>query len=183
MTNKRHELEIATLGGGCFWCVEAVYLELAGVEQVRSGYAGGTVADPTYEQVCTGSTGHAEVVQVSFDPAGTTYRDILEVFFAIHDPTTLDRQGGDVGSQYRSVIFTHSPEQKATAEKLMTEISAAGRWADPLVTEITPFTAFYQAEAQHQDYYGRNGGQPYCRMVIAPKLAKFRRDYAESLRR
>lgn len=182
MTDKRHDLEMATLGGGCFWCLEAVYLELAGVEQVKSGYAGGTAANPTDEQVCTGTTGHAEVVQVSFDPASTTYRDILEVFFAIHDPTTLNRQGDDVGSQYRSVIFTHTPEQKTTAEKLMAELAGADRWPDPLVTELTPLKAFYQAEAHHQDYYRRNGEQPYCRIVIAPKLAVFRREYAKSLR-
>ncbi len=172
----------ATLGGGCFWCLEAVYLDLAGVEQVKSGYAGGPLANPTYEQVCTGTTGHAEVVQVSFDGARISYREILEVFFAIHDPTTLNRQGDDVGSQYRSVIFTHTPEQKTTAEKLMAELAGAGRWPEPLVTEITPFKAFYQAEDHHQDYYGRNGDQPYCRIVITPKLAKFRGEYATRLK-
>ena len=183
MMDKGHNLEIATLGGGCFWCLEAVYLELAGVEQVRSGYAGGAVADPTYEEVCAGTTGHAEVVEVSFDPAVTVYGDILRMFFAMHDPTTLNRQGDDVGTQYRSVIFYHTPEQQATAEKLVADLSAAGLWDAPMVTEIAPLKAFYPAEGYHQDYYRRNGEQAYCRVVIAPKVAKFRREYAERLKK
>ncbi len=173
----------ATLGGGCFWCVEAVYLELAGVSAVRSGYAGGTVANPTYEAVCTGSTGHAEVVEVTFDKARISYRAILEVFFSVHDPTTLNRQGNDVGTQYRSVIFTHSPEQAAEAEVLIAELGQSGPWDQPIVTEVEPLATFYEAEDDHQNYYARNGSQPYCAAVITPKLAKFRQQYRERLGR
>jgi peptide-methionine (S)-S-oxide reductase len=173
--------ETATLGGGCFWCLEAVYRELTGVEKVESGYSGGTVPDPTYEQVCTGTTGHAEVVQVTFDPAIISFREILEVFFSIHDPTTLNRQGNDVGTQYRSAIFYHSEEQKSIAEAMIRELDEAGHWRTPIVTEVTPFTAFYRAEDYHQKYYQNNSRQPYCRVVIAPKLAKFRKQYVTKL--
>jgi peptide-methionine (S)-S-oxide reductase len=177
-----YETEVATLGGGCFWCIEAVFDELVGVEQVESGYSGGTVADPTYRQVCTGTTGHAEVVQITFDPKVITFKEILEVFFDVHDPTTLNRQGADVGTQYRSVIFYHSQEQKATAEHVVKRLDAAKVWDAPIVTEIAPFSAFYQAEDYHQEYYAQNQGQPYCRVVIAPKLAKFRKLYLDRLR-
>ena len=173
---------VATLGGGCFWCLEAVFAELNGVERVESGYSGGTVANPTYEQVCTGATGHAEVVQITFDPMVIPYEEILEVFFNIHDPTTLNRQGPDVGTQYRSAIFYHSPEQKATAERMIEELAAAHRWDAPIATEITPFEDFYRAEDYHQKYYQRNSDQPYCRAVIAPKLKKARQYYFTKLK-
>ncbi len=174
--------ETATLGGGCFWCLEAVYEQLKGVIQVESGYAGGAVPNPTYEQVCTGRTGHAEVVQVTFDPSELAYEQLLEVFFTIHDPTTLNRQGADVGTQYRSVIFTHDDDQRAAAESVITRIEAEGIWDDPIVTQVAPLDAFYKAEDYHQEYYRRNQGQPYCQVVIAPKVAKFRRRYADKLR-
>jgi peptide-methionine (S)-S-oxide reductase len=176
-------MEVATLGGGCFWCLEAVYDELNGVREVESGYAGGSVPNPSYRQVCGGSTGHAEVVQVIFDPAVVSFREILEVFFSIHDPTTLNRQGADVGTQYRSVIFYHSLEQKATAEQLVAELNAAKVWGDPIVTEVAPLDVFYRAEDYHQEYFTNNEGQPYCRVVIAPKMKKFRQQYAESLKK
>ena len=153
LSSRTGNLELATLGGGCFWCLEAVFLDLAGVEKVESGYAGGHLANPSYEAVCRGDTGHAEVVQVSFDPRVLDYRDILEVFFSIHDPTTPNRQGNDIGSQYRSVIFTHSPEQQATAQEVVAELDAAHLWPDPIVTEVLPVPTFYRAEAYHQDYY------------------------------
>ncbi len=165
--------ELATLGGGCFWCLEAVYEQVVGVRQVVSGYAGGQRPHPTYEQVCTGATGHAEVVQLTFDPAVISYRALLEIFFDIHDPTTLNRQGADVGTQYRSVIFYHSAEQAATARQLIAELTAARRWAAPIVTEVVPFTAFYAAEAYHQGYFRQHPAQPYCRAVVAPKVTKF----------
>ncbi|MBN1564786.1 MAG: peptide-methionine (S)-S-oxide reductase MsrA [Anaerolineae bacterium] len=171
-----------TLGGGCFWCLEAVYDELNGVTDVVSGYAGGQVTDPTYKQVCSGTTGHAEVVQITFDPAVISFKDILQVFFTIHDPTTLNRQGADVGTQYRSAIFYHSPEQKAIAEQVIAEMTAAGIWDDPLVTEITPLDTFYAAEAYHQDYFANNPFQGYCRVVIAPKVAKFRQKFMDKLK-
>ncbi len=174
--------ETATLGGGCFWCLEAVYEQLKGVIQVESGYAGGAVPNPTYEQVCTGRTGHAEVVQVTFDPSELAYEQLLEVFFTIHDPTTLNRQGADVGTQYRSVIFTHDDDQRAAAESVITRFEAEGIWDDPIVTQVAPLDAFYKAEDYHQEYYRRNQGQPYCQVVIAPKVAKFRRRYADKLR-
>ncbi|GAP16525.1 peptide-methionine (S)-S-oxide reductase MsrA [Levilinea saccharolytica] len=174
--------QTATLGGGCFWCLEAVYDELRGVEEVVSGYAGGYSANPSYEEVCTGETGHAEVVQVRFDPAQVSYRDLLTLFFTIHDPTSLNRQGADVGTQYRSVIFYHNAEQKAQAEAVMAELSAARLWDRPLVTELAPLEAFYPAEAYHQKYFARNPYQGYCRMVIAPKVAKFRKQYQERLK-
>ena len=167
--------EIATLGGGCFWCLEAVFDQLRGVEHVESGYSGGTVPNPTYEQVCTGTTGHAEVVQIAFDPQQISYREILEVLFDIHDPTTLNRQGADVGTQYRSVVFYHDEEQKATAEQVIQELGQAGAWKAPIVTQVVPFKAFYEAEDYHQEYFARNGRQPYCRAVVAPKVAKFQK--------
>lgn len=175
--------EVATLGGGCFWCLEAVFDDLRGVERVESGYAGGSVPDPTYEAVCSGTTGHAEVVRVTFDPRVVSYKEILEVFFTIHDPTTLNRQGADIGTQYRSAIFYHSPEQKETAERTISELSAAKIWDAPIVTEIVPLEQFYEAEDYHQEYYRRNPGQGYCRMVVAPKVAKFRKHFLEKLKR
>jgi peptide-methionine (S)-S-oxide reductase len=174
--------EIATLGGGCFWCLEAVFQDLKGVERVVSGYAGGTTLKPSYEEVCSGRTGHAEVVQVTFDPAMLAFRDLLQVFFGIHDPTTLDRQGADVGSQYRSAIFYHSPEQEAAAREVIAEIGRAGIWDDPVVTEVVPATEFFPAEAYHQEYFRRNPGQGYCRVVIAPKVAKFRKEHLARLK-
>lgn len=175
--------EVATLAGGCFWCLEAVFDQLEGVEDVVSGYSGGHVPNPTYKHVCTGETGHAEVVQITFDPDVISYRDLLNVFFTIHDPTTLNRQGGDVGTQYRSTIFTHNDAQERTAEDLVEELSEAGLWDEPIVTEITPFEAFYPAEEYHQEYFARNPAQPYCRMVVAPKVAKFRKQYLERLKK
>lgn len=175
-------LETATLGGGCFWCTEAVFEQVEGVEKVVSGYSGGRRPNPTYEQVCTGSTGHAEVVQISFDPTVTSYREILEIFFATHDPTTLNRQGGDIGTQYRSVIFYHSDEQRQTAEAVMAELQASNAYGQPIVTQLVPFEQFYPAEAYHQGYYRANPYQGYCSAVIAPKLAKFRKTYAEKIR-
>jgi peptide-methionine (S)-S-oxide reductase len=172
---------IATLGGGCFWCLEAVYLEMNGVEKVESGYTGGRVANPTYKQVCSGTTGHAEVVQVTFDPDVVSFREILQVFFTIHDPTTLNRQGADVGTQYRSAIFYHSEEQKHVAEEMIRELDATTIWGSPIVTEVTPIAEFYRAEDYHQDYYARNSRQPYCQVVITPKLAKFRRTFQAKL--
>lgn len=166
--------EIATLGGGCFWCLEAVFDELAGVTHVQSGYAGGHTRNPTYQEVCTGTTGHAEVVQITFDPASLTFDDLLRVFFTIHDPTTLNRQGADVGTQYRSAIFYHSSEQKAAAERIIAELERDGVWQDPIVTELVPFTEFSRAEPYHDDYFRRNPDQAYCQAVIAPKVAKFR---------
>ena len=180
-TNSNHS--VATLAGGCFWCLEAVYDELKGVISVESGYAGGSVPNPSYELVCTGKTGHAETVRITFDPAVISYKDLLDVFFSIHDPTTLNRQGADVGTQYRSAIFYHSPEQKAEAEQVIAEITNARLWPKPLVTEVTPFSNFYQAEDYHQEYFRRNPGQGYCRLVIAPKVAKFRQHYLERLKK
>ena len=174
--------EIATLGGGCFWCLEAVYRELQGVESVVSGYAGGHVPHPTYHQVCLGTTGHAEVVRIAFDPAIVSYREILEIFFTIHDPTTLNRQGADTGTQYRSVIFYHSPEQEETARQVIDEIGQSGIWDDPLVTQLAPLTEFYPAEDYHQDYYENNPYQPYCLMVVRPKVNKFRAKFSQRLK-
>jgi peptide-methionine (S)-S-oxide reductase len=175
--------EIATLAGGCFWCLEAVYADLEGVLRVESGYAGGTVPSPSYQQVCTGTTGHAEVVQLTFDPRVLSYRDLLEVFFNIHDPTTLNRQGHDIGTQYRSAIYYHSPQQKAIAEQTIRELSEARRWANPIVTEVAPLTAFYKAEPYHQEYFAHNPFQPYCQAVVGPKIAKFRKQYRERLKK
>lgn len=177
------ETAVATLGGGCFWCLEAVYVEVRGVERVVSGYAGGSVPFPTYDQVCGGRTGHAEVVQVTFDPAEVSYKELLEVFFTIHDPTTRNRQGNDVGPQYRSIILYGSPEQKDIAEQAIAEIGAAKLWNKPIVTELAPLGTFYPAEGYHQDYYARNPSQPYCQIVIAPKVAKFRQKHLASLKR
>jgi len=182
MADQARANEIITLGGGCFWCTEAVFKSLRGVVKVESGYSGGTVPNPTYQQVCSGTTGHAEAVQVTFDPSMIALREILEVFFTTHDPTTLNRQGGDVGTQYRSVVFYRTPEQKAAAEQVIEELTAAKLWRNRVVTELVPFTAFYKAEDYHQDYFANNGGQPYCQVVIAPKLAKFREHYREKLR-
>lgn len=175
--------EVATLAGGCFWCLEAVFDQLEGVEDVVSGYAGGHVPNPTYKHVCSGETGHAEVVHVTFDPQVLSYGDLLRVFFAIHDPTTLNRQGGDVGTQYRSAIFTHSDEQERTAEDVIAEVNEAGIWDEPIVTEVSPFEVFYPAEDYHQEYFARNPFQPYCQVVIAPKVAKFRKQYLERLKK
>ncbi len=178
MTGQRQE--IATLGGGCFWCLEAVLRDLRGVQRVVSGYTGGQVADPSYELVCTGTTGHAEVVQVTFDPDAISFGELLEVFFTIHDPTTLNRQGGDVGTQYRSAIFYHSPEQRATAEEVLVQVQRI--WSDPIVTEVRAFDTFYPAEDIQQDYYSNNQSQPYCQIVIAPKVAKARKEFLEKLK-
>ena len=175
--------EIATLAGGCFWCLEAVYQELRGVELVESGYMGGHVRNPSYREVCNATTGHAEVIQVTFDPQEASFKEILEIFFTIHDPTTLNRQGADVGTQYRSAIFYHSDEQKATAEQVVREITAAGVWSAPIVTEVVGADTFYKAESYHQNYYTQNDNQPYCRVVIAPKVAKFRKQYLARLKR
>jgi peptide-methionine (S)-S-oxide reductase len=174
--------EVATLAGGCFWCLEAVYDELRGVERVRSGYSGGQRPHPTYEQVCSGTTGHAEVVQITFDPDVVSYRELLQIFFTIHDPTTLNHQGNDVGTQYRSAIFYHTPEQKETAEAVIAELRDKKVWEAPIVTEVTYFSAFYPAEEYHTDYFKRNPGQAYCNIVIAPKVAKFRKQYLEKLK-
>ncbi len=175
-------METATLAGGCFWCIETIFEDLKGVEKVESGYSGGTVDNPTYKQVCGGETGHAEVVQITFDPSVISYGKLLEIFFHIHDPTTLNRQGADVGDQYRSAIFCHDQTQKETAEKVRSEIQASGLWKDPIVTEIVPFEKFYSAEDYHQDYYKSNPEQGYCSMVIAPKVQKFYKEYKDYLK-
>ncbi|MQF48797.1 peptide-methionine (S)-S-oxide reductase MsrA [SAR202 cluster bacterium AC-647-N09_OGT_505m] len=174
--------ELATLAGGCFWCLEAVYEQIRGVKLVVSGYTGGHTHDPSYEQVCGGRTGHAEVVQITFDPQIISYREILEVFFAIHDPTTLNAQGPDIGTQYRSAIFAHSPQQKNTAEHVMVELEAARIWDHLIVTDIADATTFFPAEEYHQQYYRRNANQPYCQILIAPKMAKFRKDHLEKIK-
>ena len=174
--------QLATLAGGCFWCLEAVFEQLKGVKRVESGYSGGHVPNPSYEAVCTGTTGHAEVTQVTFDPDRISFRDLLAVFFSIHDPTTPDRQGGDVGTQYRSAIFSHDDEQRRVAEDLVRELEAEHVFDDPIVTTIEPLKAFYPAEEYHREYYRRNSNQPYCRAVIAPKVAKLRSKYLEKLK-
>jgi peptide-methionine (S)-S-oxide reductase len=173
--------EIATLGGGCFWCLDTIYRQLKGVERVESGYAGGSKPNPTYREVCGGNTGHAEVVQITFDSSVISYRDLLDVFFTIHDPTTQDRQGGDVGPQYRSIILTHSDEQAHVAREAIADVTAEKIWDDPIVTQVQPLTTYYPAERYHQDYFANNPLQPYCQVVIAPKVAKFRRKYLEKL--
>ncbi|MGA7922844.1 MAG: peptide-methionine (S)-S-oxide reductase MsrA [Thermoplasmata archaeon] len=173
---------VATLGGGCFWCTDAVFRELAGVVSVEPGFAGGTVLNPSYEDVCTGATGHAEVTQVRFRPAELDYRDLLRIFFTVHDPTTLNRQGGDVGTQYRSLIFYHDETQHAIATEVIREIEAAKIWRRPIVTEVVPFTVFYPAEEYHRDYFVRHPERAYCQAIIAPKVAKFRKHYATRLR-
>ena len=175
--------EIATLAGGCFWCIEAVFDELKGVESVESGYSGGTGANPSYRLVCTDTTGHAEAARITFDPKVISFKQILEVFFTVHDPTTLNRQGADVGTQYRSVIFHHNEEQKRVAEQVIQEITDAKIWDAPIVTEVTPFKKFYVAEDYHQEYFANNPDQGYCRVVIAPKVAKFRQHYREMLKK
>ena len=175
--------EVATFGGGCFWCLEAAFQQLRGIEKIVSGYAGGRRPNPTYEQVCSGATGHAEVVQVTFDPAVITYRDILGVLFTIHDPTTPDRQGNDIGTQYRSVIFHHTPEQERVARETIAELEREKVWPDPIVTQVLPLPEFYPAEGYHQDYYNRNADQPYCAAVVASKVAKVRKAYFDRLAR
>jgi peptide-methionine (S)-S-oxide reductase len=181
-TGEVGRTEVATLGGGCFWCVEATFEQLEGVERVVSGYSGGHVPSPTYNQVCSGSTGHAEVIQVHFDPERISFTDVLRVFFTVHDPTTLNRQGQDVGTQYRSVIFYHSPEQKQQAEAVIRELEEQRLWSAPIVTEVAPFDTFYPAEDYHQEYYRNNPNQPYCAIVISPKVAKFRKAYMDRLK-
>jgi peptide-methionine (S)-S-oxide reductase len=176
------EKDIATLGGGCFWCLEAVYDQMKGVKSVESGYMGGPKPNPTYEEVCSGRTGYAEVVQLTFDPKIASFREILEVFFAIHDPTTLNQQGNDVGTQYRSVIFYHSPEQKTVAQALIAELTREKFFNHPIVTEVVPAEPFYVAEDYHQEYFARNPSQPYCSYVVGPKLAKFRKAFGEKLK-
>ena len=182
-SHARHSgSQVATLAGGCFWCLEAALERLRGVEQVVPGYSGGTMADPSYEQVSSGRTGHAESVQITFDPAQISFEELLDVFFSIHDPTTPNRQGADVGTQYRSAIFYHSQQQRDTAERVMRELEAANRWHGPIVTELTPMTAFYPAEDYHRRYFERNAEQPYCRVVIEPKLVKLREQHADRLK-
>ena len=183
MSAQSENTQTATLAGGCFWCLEAVYNELRGVHRAISGYAGGTVPFPTYEQVCSGRTGHAEAVQITFDPEQISYRELLEVFFTIHDPTTLNRQGADVGTQYRSAIFYESPEQERVAREVIAEQTAAELWRAPIVTEVTPLEKFFPAEAYHQNYFEQNPDQPYCQIVIAPKVAKARERYLARLKR
>ena len=173
--------EEAVLGGGCFWCFDAIFSKLRGVEKVESGYSGGTAPDPTYEDVCMGETGHAESVKITFNPKVISYRQLIEIFFTIHDPTPPNRQGADVGSQYRSAIFYRAPRQTATAESVMREVEAEGIWGVPIVTELTPLVAFYKAEDYHQDFYEKNPRQGYCMVVIAPKVLKFRKKYANML--
>jgi len=181
-TNSSSPRETITLGGGCFWCTEAVFEQLKGVEKVESGYSGGSVPNPTYEQVCGGDTGHAEVSQITFDPKVVSLNDILKVFFTVHDPTTLNRQGNDAGTQYRSVIFYRNAQQKTVAEQVIKEIAAAKIWDGRIVTEVTPFKAFYRAEDYHQEYFRLHGAQPYCQIVIAPKVAKFREHFRSLLK-
>jgi peptide-methionine (S)-S-oxide reductase len=173
--------EIATLAGGCFWCFEAVFRQLKGVEQAVSGFIGGHVTNPTYKQVCGGDTGHAEAVQITFDPALISFRDLLEVFFALHDPTTLNRQGNDVGTQYRSGVFYHTPEQQQAAQQFIAELDASGEWPRPVVTEVTPAGIFYPAEDYHQGYFANNARQPYCQLVVAPKVMKVRQKFADKV--
>ena len=173
--------ETATLGGGCFWCLEAVYQEVDGVESVVSGYAGGHVPNPGYRQVCAGTTGHAEVVQITYDPATVSYRDLLEIFFTIHNPTTKDREGADVGPQYRSIILHHDAEQKDIADAVISDLEEDGVYSDPIVTEVEPLDTFYEAEAKHQNYYRTNSSQPYCQSVISPKVSKLRQKHADKL--
>ena len=175
--------QVATLASGCFWCTEAVFNELKGVEKVESGYSGGATASPSYEQVCTGDTGHAEAVQVTFDPKVISYKDVLNIFFTTHDPTTQDRQGADVGTQYRSAIFYHDPDQRSTAEQVIKELNAAKLWKHPIVTEVAPFKAFYEAEGYHQNFYANNPSYGYCKVVIDPKIAKLRKQYHDRLKK
>jgi peptide-methionine (S)-S-oxide reductase len=177
--NKR---EVATLAGGCFWCLEAVYDDLKGVTDVVSGYEGGQVVNPSYQAVCTGTTGHAEVIRIEYDPAVVSFADLLDVFFTIHDPTTLNRQGNDIGTQYRSAVFYHSPEQKQIAESKIAEYNGLGIWRDPIVTQVAPTSTFYAAEDYHQEYFRRNPNQGYCQFVVAPKVSKFRKKFFDRLK-
>ena len=177
-------VQTATLAGGCFWCVEAVFDDLNGVQSVESGYMGGKTLNPTYAQICDGDTGHAEVIQIKFDADVVSFRELLEVFFTVHDPTTLNRQGNDVGTQYRSAIFYHSPEQKQTADEVIAEVDAKKIWSKPIVTEVTPAVTFFIAENYHQEYFARTGNSnPYCSVVVAPKVAKFRKQFVDKLKR
>ena len=180
--NQEVSWEVATLAGGCFWCIEGVFREVEGVENVVSGYTGGTIVNPTYEQVCTGKTGHAEAVQVKFNPSKLSYREILEIFFSVHDPTTLNRQGADVGTQYRSSIFYHNEQQKRVAEELTGELSRAQLWNRPIVTQIVPLGTFYPADVYHQEYFSRHPEQAYCQMVISPKISKFRKQWTKHIK-
>ena len=182
MSDGMSQTETATLGGGCFWCLEAVFEMVEGVRRVKSGYTGGSVEDPSYEQVCAGTTGHAEVVQIDFDPDAVSFRELLEIFFVIHDPTTLNRQGNDAGTQYRSAVFHHTDEQRSTALEVIAELDQDGPWDDPIVTEVAPLGMYYPAEDYHDEYFRRNGDQPYCRVVVAPKVAKFRAHFAHRMR-
>jgi len=182
MAESKRSSEVVTLAGGCFWCLQPVFQELRGVEKVEVGYSGGRLVNPSYEAVCTDTTGHAEAVQVTFDPTVIPLADILRIFFSVHDPTTLNRQGGDVGTQYRSAIFYNSPEQEKTARQVMAEIFKAGIWARPIVTEVAPLQPFYRAEEYHQDYFRKNPTAGYCRVVIAPKVSKFRKQFAARLK-
>jgi peptide-methionine (S)-S-oxide reductase len=182
VNSEKRELEVATLGGGCFWCLEAVYVGLRGVERVVSGYAGGHVPNPTYKQVCAETTGHAEVVQISFDPQQISFRDLLDVFFTIHDPTTLNRQGADVGTQYRSIILYHTPAQRTAAEEALRAQAESGTWDRAPVTELVPYTEFFAAEDYHQNYFRDNPRQPYCQVVVAPKVAKARAKFLDKLK-
>ena len=181
--NEGVSSEIATLAGGCFWCIEAVFREVDGVDKVVSGYAGGSTVNPTYQQVCTGQTGHAEAVQVRFNPSKISYQEILEIFFSVHDPTTLNRQGADTGTQYRSAIFYHNQQQKAVAEELIGELNKAHLWKKPIVTQIVPLDTFYPAEDYHREYFSRHPEQAYCQMVISPKVNKFRQQWAKRFKR
>ncbi len=181
--NRKASPEVATIAGGCFWCIEAVFREINGVEQVVSGYTGGATVNPTYQQVCTGQTGHAEAVQVSFDPASISYREILEIYFSVHDPTTLNRQGADAGTQYRSAIFYHNEQQKAIAEELIRELNKAHLWEKPIVTQVVPLDTFYPAEDYHQEYFSRHPEQAYCQLVISPKVVQFRRQWSKRIRK
>ncbi len=183
MSDEVKRTETAVLGGGCFWCLEAVFDQLEGVQAVESGYAGGRAANPTYEDVCSGETGHAEVVKIDFDPAVLSFRDLLKIFFSIHDPTTKDRQGNDVGTQYRSVIFPQSESQRQDAQAVIAELFKAKLWDKPIVTEIAAAAPFYPAERYHQEYFTRNGRQPYCQLIVAPKVAKFRKEFIDRLKR
>jgi peptide-methionine (S)-S-oxide reductase len=183
MTDPKATREVVTLAGGCFWCLQPVFQELRGVEKVEVGYSGGKLANPSYEAVCTDTTGHAEAVQVTFDPSVVPLTDIFRVFYSVHDPTTLNRQGADVGTQYRSAIFYTSPEQEKTAKQVIAEITKAGIWGRPVVTEVTPFKAFYRGEEYHQDYFRKNPTAGYCRVVIAPKVSKFRKQFADRLKK
>ena len=180
--DKPNSKKLATVAGGCFWCLEAIFNEVDGIEKVVSGYTGGETINPSYSEVCSGATGHAEAVQLTFDPKRISFEEILQIFFSIHDPTTLNRQGSDVGTQYRSAIFYHNEEQKAVAEQVIQELSTAKVWSGPIVTEVAPFREFYVAEGYHQKYFEKNPEQAYCHMVIAPKLAKFRKRYLEKVR-